>query len=375
MAQILVVGKFYSPFSGGIEENTKAVAEGLARDHLVTVLCNNHERGSGEETIGGVRVIRTSTQFVWKSQPIGLATFYKAITLPADAIHFHAPNPWLSLALLLRMTFCKNPGRLVITHHMDIYGRPVLRMVARDLYNRLLKKTALLIATSYKNIASSDDIRTACDAIAIPLGLDMDRYELSAEERSAARDWGKALSGGRPIVAFVGRHARYKGLDVLINALALDPGLFGLIAGDGPYTPAIQEEVSRLGVQGRVTFLGSISHAEKLRLLAAADVFAFPSTEKTEAYGISQVEAMAVGAPVVASNLPTGVTDVSRAGETAVVVEPSDPAALRDAIVMLLADADMRERLSAAAYRNVSENLRNTNLIQKNVAAIEKCME
>jgi glycosyltransferase involved in cell wall biosynthesis len=372
MAEILVVGKFYAPFSGGIEENTKAVAEGLARDHHIIVICNNHERGSAEETIGGVRVIRTSTQFVWKSQPIGVAIFLKAITLPADVVHFHAPNPWLSLALLLRMTFRKNPGQLVITHHMDIYGRPVLRMVARNLYNRLLKKTALIIATSYKNIASSDDIRTACNAIAIPLGLDMDRYALSAEDRSTARDWGMALSGGRPIVAFVGRHARYKGLDVLVKALALDPDLFGLIAGDGPYTPGIREEVARAGVQDRVKFLGSISHAEKLRLLAAADVFAFPSTEKTEAYGISQVEAMAMGAPVVASNLPTGVTDVARAGETAVVVEPGDPIALRNAIVMLLSDADMRDRLSAAAYKNVSENLTNTRLIEQTVAAIEQ---
>jgi rhamnosyl/mannosyltransferase len=372
MARILVIGKFYAPFSGGIEENTKAVAEGLARNHLVTVLCNSHEKGSAEETIGRVRVIRTATQFVWKSQPVGLATFLKVITLPADVVHFHAPNPWLSLALLMRMKFRKSSGRLVITHHMDIYGRPFLRMIARKLYNRLLLKTSLLIATSYKNISSSDDIQTACNSVAIPLGLDLGRYVISEEERSEARDWGKTLSSGRPIVAFVGRHARYKGLDVLIKALALDPTLFGLIAGDGPYTSAIHEEASRLGIQDRVMFLGSISHAEKLRLLAAADVFAFPSTEKTEAYGISQVEAMAMGAPVVASNLPTGVTDVSRAGETAVVVEPGNPVAFRDAIAMLLSDTAMRERLSAAAYRNVSENLANTLLISKTVAAIEK---
>lgn len=372
MADILVIGKYYAPFSGGIEENTKAVADGLACHHRVTVLCNSHERGWGEEVVDGVRVLRTATQLVWKSQPIGVTTFLKAITLPADAIHFHAPNPWLSLALLIRMKLRPKAGRLIVTHHMDIYGRPMLRMVARKLYNSLLRTASLLIATSHKNITSSDDIQVECNAVAIPLGLDLDRYSMSEEERSSARRWGMTLSGGRPIIAFVGRHARYKGLDVLMNALALDTNMFGLIAGEGPYSAAIQAEAAKLGILDRVMFLGSISHAEKLRLLAAADVFAFPSTEKTEAYGISQVEAMALNVPVVASNLPTGVTDVSRADETAVVVEPKDPAALHRGITRLLTDEATRKKLVASAYRNVTENLSNSVLVQKTVAAIEQ---
>ncbi len=372
MAKILVVGKYYAPFSGGIEENTRAVAEGLARNHRVLVLCNNHQKGASRETIGHVEVLRTATQLVWKSQPIGVATFLKAMTIRADVVHFHAPNPWLSLALLLRMKLRRNPGRLIVTHHMDIYGRPLLRMVARKIYNSLLRKASLLIATSHKNITSSDDIQVDCNAVAIPLGLDLGRYALSEEERAAAREWGKALSGGRPIVAFIGRHARYKGLDVLMNALALDPNLFGLIGGEGPYTAAVRAEAAKLGIEDRVTFLGSISHGEKLRLLAAADVFAFPSTEKTEAFGISQVEAMALNLPVVATNLPTGVTDVSRQGETAVVVEPRDPVALQGAITSLLADGTTRAKLVASAYRNVSENLSNVLLVDRTVTAIEQ---
>ncbi|PNU04339.1 glycosyltransferase [Novosphingobium guangzhouense] len=372
MTDILVVGKYYAPFSGGVEENTRVVAEGLAgRGHDVAVICNNHAKGSSDEMMDGVRVVRTSTLAVLKSQPIGISTFFKTLRFPAKVVHFHSPNPWLAVALWLRFKVRKNPGSLVVTHHMDIYGRPILRFFARKVFNALLKDTSLLIATSLRNITSSDDISVKCNSIAIPLGLDLDKYTLSDEKRAEARAWGRELSGGRPIVAFMGRHARYKGLDVLIDAIASDPQLYCIIGGDGPCNEATRRQVADLGIADRVKFLGFISHDEKLRLLAAADVFAFPSTEKTEAYGISQVEAMALKVPVVATNLPTGVVDVARHDDTAIVVEPGNSVAFAEAIAKVIADEEYRTKIVGNAYDNVVNNLSNDILIEKNVKCIE----
>lgn len=371
MAKILVIGKYYFPFAGGIEENTRVISEALALRHDVVVLCNNHQQGYRYEVINGVTVDRTATLLTMKSQPIGFGTFFKVLTTPADVIHFHAPNPWLSLPLLIRMIVSGNRTPLVITHHMDIYGRPVLRAIARLLYNALLRRSATLIATSLKNITSSADVTTPCTVVPIPLGLDLVRYEISERQCSDARAWGLNLSGGRPIIGFMGRHARYKGLDVLVRAIAADQRLFALIGGDGPYQAETKQLVAELGVADRVCFLGSISHPDKLRLLAAIDVFAFPSTEITEAFGVSQVEAMAMNAPVIATNLPTGVTDVAIADVTALVVPPGDPAALGNAISRLLDDADLRRKLTANAAHMVRTKLVNAKLADETASIID----
>lgn len=374
MAKIAVIGKYYAPFSGGIEENTRAIAERLARRHEVTVICNNHERGARRDRIDGVIVERTATAAVLKSQPIGFSTFLKTLRAEGELIHFHAPNPWLSVPLLLKFLLGRRRSRLVITHHMDIYGRPFLRAIARIVYNALLRRADVLIATSEKNVACSSDIRVPCRVAEVPLGIDLARYRLTKVQRGEARAWGRALSGGRPLVGFVGRHARYKGLDVLVRAIAADPELFVVLGGDGPYRAPTERLVGELGIGDRVRFLGQISHDEKLRLLAALDIFAFPSTEITEAFGISQVEAMAAGAPVVASNLPTGVSDVAIDEVTALLAPPGDATALGAAMRRLIDDPRLRERLTANAARAVRERFNNEVVVDMASNVIETAL-
>src|SRR5690606_7166741 len=92
----------------------------------------------------------------------------------------------------------------------------------------------------------------------------------------------------------------------------------------GPFREPCMQLAAELGVADRVHFPGALSAAEKSRLLLAIDVFAFPSTEITEAFGVSQLEAMLHGTAVVASNLPTGVTDVAIDEVTALLAEPGN---------------------------------------------------
>lgn len=351
MAKILILGKYYAPFEGGIEQNTKIVAERLAHDHSVTAVVFNHEPGNTMvEHSEGIRVVRTRTLFVLKSQPVGLSYFTRTLSEDADIILFHAPNVLGSLALLIRLMFSSRRPGIVIVHHMDIFGRPRLRFVARQLYNCLLRRADRLVVTSEKNARISADIWTQCPLEVVPLGIDPQDYQVDQEILDIAAGWRSTVAHGRRIVGFVGRHARYKGLDVLIQSMLELPDVHLLLGGDGPYRASAEALSASLGLSDRVTFLGRLSHREKLALLKTIDVFAFPSTEITEAFGISQLEAMAMGVPVVASSLPTGVTDVSVDGQTALLAQVGDPHSLASRISELLGDPELSRRLADNAF-------------------------
>lgn len=373
MATILVISKYYYPFEGGIEENVRQISEFAAQRHDVTVVASNHEAGDSAEMIAGVHVIRRHVNLLFKSQPISFG-FLSGINLQDyDVIHFHSPNPLVTLQLLAKRLFSGHTP-VVITHHMDIYGRKLLRALALPLMRRLIGSAAYTIVTSKQNVAVSNDLPQDARYVAIPLAISGTDFAIDERLASEAKAWRQQLSGGAPLVGFVGRHARYKGLDVLMDALATMPGVHAAIGGDGAYRAKTEARAKSLGIADRVHFLGRLSHRDKLKLLISIDVFAFPSTEITEAFGISQMEAMLCGAPVVASNLPTGVTDVAIDGKTALLAPPGDAGALADKITTMIADRQLAERLADNARSHVLENMTHEVVCRRTLGVLEAAM-
>jgi glycosyltransferase involved in cell wall biosynthesis len=163
---------------------------------------------------------------------------------------------------------------------------------------------------------------------------------LDAGRRAAERDAARAALGcdaEAPVIVTVGRLAAEKGHDVLIDAaqrLASDwPGLRVLIAGDGAGRDALQQriDVARLG--DRVRLLGQVQ--DVAGLLAAADVFAFPSRREGTPFAL--LEAMSRGVPVVAARFG-GADEIVDAGENGLLVAQDDPVGLAEAIAGLLRD-------------------------------------
>lgn len=172
----------------------------------------------------------------------------------------------------------------------------------------------------------------------VPNGVDVDRF-------AKADPW----PADRPAILFVGRHEPRKGLEVLLEAFAELGGDAVLwVAGEGPAT----EQLSASAPPG-VEWLGRISDGELARRLRAADVFCAPSLHG-ESFGVVLLEAMAAGAPVVASNIE-GYRDVARDRREAVLVEPGDAAGLRAALRRVLDDRDLAaELVEAGAARAAS---------------------
>ncbi len=208
--------------------------------------------------------------------------------------------------------------------------------------------------TSQRYLETSVELqphRTRCRVV--PLGLPTDAYSLSLVTAKRAVD---LRDRHGDFILFLGCLRRYKGLPFLLEALAGLPRRRLLIAGAGPMRSHLEALARNLGIADRVHFLGAVSHEDAVALLHAAAVLVLPSHQRSEAFGLCQIEAMLCELPVISTDLPTGVPEVNRNGVTGLVVPPGDVKALRHALNRLLGDAELRKRMgSAGRDRALSE--------------------
>jgi glycosyltransferase involved in cell wall biosynthesis len=160
------------------------------------------------------------------------------------------------------------------------------------------------------------------------------------------------LADDDEVVTMVGRYAEEKNHALLLDAFAqLDrPRLRGVLVGVGPLEAELRQRVRELGLDDRVLLTGA--RADAIDVVAASDVLAL--TSRREGLGLTLIEALSVGTPVVATAVG-GIIDVVGDGEAGLLVPSGDVAALRDAIERLLDDAELRNRLVANGRRRVAE--------------------
>jgi phosphatidyl-myo-inositol dimannoside synthase len=214
----------------------------------------------------------------------------------------------------------------------EILGKPRLAAFAAahaDVAIAISTYTASLIAATG---ASPADLRL------IPPGV-----ELPSDP--------SALPAERPTVLTIAQlKHRYKGHDVLIQALAAVrervPDVEWVVIGEGPLRPVLERLASSSGLSGTTRFLGASSDEERDSWLRRADVFAMPSRLAGEGFGIVYLEAGAYGKPVVAGNV-AGPLDAIADGVSGLLVDPTDPTAVGQAITRLLLDRDLARRLGA----------------------------
>ena len=162
--------------------------------------------------------------------------------------------------------------------------------------------------------------------------------------------------GPQPLVGLFGRLSEWKGQHVFLDALAAMEGVQAVIVGGAlfgqeAYEARIREQASRLGLDGRVRFLGFRSDVPEL--MASMDVVAHTSIV-AEPFGRVVVEAMMCGRPVVATR-GGGVTEIIRDGETGLLVPPGDASALAAALGTILSDPALAQRLGQSGREDVSD--------------------
>ena len=342
--RVLQLGKYFEPHVGGIETHLRLLAHGLQRRGVeVEVLVHGTGRRTVHESVDGIPVTRVGAMARLLSTELSPA-LVSELRRPYDVLHLHTPHP---MAMLAYLAARKPPHSLVITHHSDIVRQARTRDLLGPLLRKVMVRADAVIATSQAYLDSSEELAPVREkATVISYGIDLRHFSPACRELASAKAT-RARYGARVVLA-AGRLIYYKGFEVLIDAL---PQIRGhvLLVGDGLLRGALEKRARRLGVANRITFLGSIPNGQMDALYGAASVFALPSTARSEAFGIVQIEALASGVPVVNTALTSGVPYVSVHEETGLTVEPNDPWQLARAVNRILDDESLASRLSAAA--------------------------
>jgi rhamnosyl/mannosyltransferase len=356
--KVLQLSKFYPPVLGGIETVAWELAEGLNRAGVSTdVLCAHQQpRGSHQRLAAGAR----AQYDVWRAGSLGrvLSTSVapsmpwrlRALAPQYDIVHVHMPDPMAAAAVWA----ARPRGRLVIHWHSDVIRQRLALRAYRPLQDWLLARADAVIATSEPYARSSGPLaRWQHKVHVIPIGIS-DNHSLACSEKAAAI---RRRMRGRRIVFSLGRMTYYKGFDVLIDAAAALPDdVVVLVGGEGELLDTYRHRVAERGLAGKVQLLGHIADDELPSHFEACDVFCMPSTVRAEAYGVAIVEAMVMGKPVVATDIPgSGVPWVNLHGRTGLNVPVRDARALAGALGSLLADEPLREQLGRQARERYLE--------------------
>jgi glycosyltransferase involved in cell wall biosynthesis len=346
--RVLQVCKFYHPVMGGMETVAWELTEGLTRKGFIVKVLAAHQQllGSSERTLYGAELRRAGSVGTVLSTSItpSMPLHLMGMAANCDIVHIHMPDPMSAAALWL----ARPRSKVVVHWHSDVIRQRRAMRLYQPLQDWLLNRADAIISTSQPYADSSHHLQPFRHKVHIvPIGI----TDVSKEVVPGRVEEFRQLANARHVVLALGRMSYYKGFDLLIEAAKSIPeDCAVLIAGEGELLDDLRGLARNRGVSGRVKLIGHVSDGDLPSLFAACDVFTMPSTVRAEAYGIAMLEAMMMGKPIVAADIPgSGVPWVSRHNETGLNVPAGDAEALAAAITSLIQDPTRRLRLGTKA--------------------------
>ena len=301
--RILHIGKFFPPYRGGMESFlADLVHTQRAQDIDSHAVVHGKPLPQDPPWLNRVPV---QLNLIYTPIALGFrAALKKAIGhIQPQVLHIHMPNVSAFWALTLIRAH-KIPW--VVHWHSDVVVSPqhlalrVAYLLYRPFEQAVLERAERIIVTSLPYLYASEPLqRWQHKCVVVPLGI---RPELP-EPTDVALPW----QPGQLKLLSLGRLAHYKGFDTLVRAVSGVPGIQLVIAGQGESMASLQSLVqagTQPGGSPNVQLLGEVSDEFKHHLLASCDAFCLASCERTEAFGVVLLEAMAHAKPCIVSDLP-----------------------------------------------------------------------
>lgn len=356
---VLLFPSAYHPSLGGVEELSRQLAMELTRQgHGVAVMANRWPRDLPRvERLDGIDVHRLPLRTRgagWKSEVsyrLTSSLVQREVTRlvrahRADVVHVICVWPGVTYAL----DACAALGVPVVTTlqgelTMDANKLYEKSEAARGVLRRALSESREVSACSAHTLGEAQAFAAEAmggDASVVPNGI-------------APGDFAHAVAHqhARPYMLAMGRHVEQKGFDLLLRAWASvrPAGLDLLIAGDGPERAALQALSRSLGIADTVQFVGRADRERVASLLAGCSLFVLSS--RHEPFGIVLLEAMASGAPVLATRVG-GVPEVVEEGVSGLLVDASVEG-LAGGLQRMVSDESMRLRFAEAGRRRAGQ--------------------
>lgn len=370
----------YLPFRGGVTTSVETLRRGLdARGHEAWVFAPRFRAAVDAHP----RIVRYPSLPAITYPEFALAVpWSRAAARRARAERFdvfHAHHPFLLGPVARRLA--RAEGRAVVfTYHTryDKYAhyvplpRRFVEAAATGLSTRFARRADAVLAPSalIRDELTARSVRAPIAVV--PTGVDLEHF--SPGDRATARRQ-LCLPADDLVLLYVGRLDREKSVGKILTAFERVAGTVPrarlVLVGHGTQADALRRQARALPVGDRVDFLGVRAHEALVECYRAADLFVFAS--ETETQGLVLAEAAACGVPAVTVSGP-GCDEVVRDGETGVLTKP-DSAALADAVIGLLLDAERRSRMAARA-RAVAEREFDVRLqIDRTLAVYEAAAE
>lgn len=346
--RVLIALTYYRPYISGLTIYAERVARSLVqRGHSVSVLTSRHQAGlPQQEVLDGVQVhrmnvaARISKGVIMPSLPIAGWQLMRQ----AEVVNLHLPQFEAALLALFARLLGK---RLIVTYQCDVLlpGGLVNRLAntAVILANHVSASLAHVIIVLNQDYAENSPflrrylhkVRPVLPPVSLP--------ELSEKARLAFQERAHLRPNERRI-GMAARLASEKGVEYLAKALpiilkrypearVLYVGPYQNVLGEAVYARRVLPLIEALG--DHWTFLGALPEQELPAFFEACDVTVLPSLNSTEAFGMVQVESMACGTPVVASDLP-GMRQPVKMSGMGEITPPADEVALANAILRIL---------------------------------------
>ena len=360
-------------YFGGVEKRIIETAKRLQNQADITVYSGTKAGFKEPATIDGVSFVpcySTDRIFPLDNWFFNRSIAKKAGAIDADVYEAHAVSGY-GLLKALNNQGIKKPFVHTIhgvladeyeqareNRYQSFRGR-----IANYFMHRLAKleeetaKNATLIVTISKYSLEKIQKYYAVDEAKVrivPNGVDPEKFKPFEDQAAVKRQFGL---GNEPCVLFVGSLIPRKGLPFLVEAAKKIVKEYRetkfIIVGEGPLRNQLLRKLEAANLSGNFTFLGNVKEDMLPAVYNCADVFALPSIQ--EGQGIVLLEAQASAKPVVAFDVG-GVNEALLNGETGLLVKRGSTDKLADAIMKLLSDKALREKMGANGRRFVAEN-------------------
>jgi len=360
-------------YFGGVEKRIIETATRLQNQTDITVYSGTKAGFKEPATIDGVSFVpcySTDTIFPLDNWFFNRSIAKKADAIDTDVYEAHAASGY-GLITALNNQGTKKPFVHTIhgvladeyeqarkNEYQSFRGRIANYFMHRlaALEEKTAKKATLIVTISKYSLEKIQKYYNvdAAKVRIVPNGVDPEKFKPSEDPTAVKRQFGL---GNEPCVLFVGSLIPRKGLLFLVEAAKKIVNKYRetkfMIVGEGPLRNQLQRKIEAANLSGNFTFLGNMKWDRLPAVYNCADVFVLPSIQ--EGQGIVLLEAQASAKPVVAFDIG-GVNEAVRNGETGLLVKQGSTDKLADAIVKLLSDKALREKMGANGRRFVAEN-------------------